>query len=271
MSKYASHPLFWFSIGIFFIIISYLTVAGFSTATEKLENANRYYLTGIEAKTIAERQDAFNASLSIYQSLNKEYAPISGNGRLYYNIANNYFQLGQYPSALLYYERAKSLMPRDEKIQINLNATKEKLGVQNERKEDFFLSKLFFFQNRFSIPEQLQILFVLIFSIFFLCSLFIWLKPPFFKSIIVLGIILMGFTLINLFYAQFVLPVSAISLKSSYLFMDAGNQYSKVINDPLPPGSKLNVLQVIRGGRWIKVETHDGIIGYVPGDSAEII
>jgi len=271
ISKYASHPLFWFFIGIFFIFISYLTVAQFNTAAEKLENASRYYLKGEEASTIAARQDAFNASLAIYQNLNTEYAPTSGNGKLYYNMANSYFQLQHYPLALLYYSRAKTLMPRDNKVEVNLNITKEKLGLPKNKEKDFLLNKLFFFQNRFSIPEQLEILFASTIITFLLGSLFIWIKAPLLKPFIAAFVIVIAFTLANLFYAQFILPSYTIALKSSFLYMDAGFQYAKVQNDPLPPGTKITVLKVIHAGRWIKVETEEGIIGYIPGDSVEII
>jgi tetratricopeptide (TPR) repeat protein len=45
------------------------------------------------------------------------------NGNVYYNLGNTYFKLGQRGKAILYYERAKRLMPRDKDIRRNLRYT----------------------------------------------------------------------------------------------------------------------------------------------------
>ena len=42
------------------------------------------------------------------------------NGNVYYNLGNTYFKLGQRGKAILYYERARQLMPRDKDIRGNL-------------------------------------------------------------------------------------------------------------------------------------------------------
>jgi tetratricopeptide (TPR) repeat protein len=42
-------------------------------------------------------------------------------GALYYNIGNSYFKLGELGSAILYYERARRLMPGDDDLQANLD------------------------------------------------------------------------------------------------------------------------------------------------------
>ncbi|HIE26290.1 TPA: tetratricopeptide repeat protein [Candidatus Poribacteria bacterium] len=42
------------------------------------------------------------------------------NSNVYYNLGNTYFKLGQRGKAILYYERARQLMPRDKDIRRNL-------------------------------------------------------------------------------------------------------------------------------------------------------
>ena len=41
-------------------------------------------------------------------------------GEVYYNIGNTYFKLGNLPQSILYYERARRLLPADEDVQVNL-------------------------------------------------------------------------------------------------------------------------------------------------------
>ena len=42
-------------------------------------------------------------------------------GEVYYNIGNTYFKLGELAQAILYYERARRLLPGDEDVQVNLD------------------------------------------------------------------------------------------------------------------------------------------------------
>ncbi|MDP3980636.1 MAG: SH3 domain-containing protein [Chlamydiota bacterium] len=69
---------------------------------EQFMGANQYYHNGEYEKALKEYLDI------------SEHGTISGN--LFYNIANTYYKLGRIGYALLYYERAKRLMPYDEDL-----------------------------------------------------------------------------------------------------------------------------------------------------------
>ena len=57
------------------------------------------------------------------------------NGDVYYNLGNTYFKIGEHGKAILYYERAKRLMPRDADVKkklalaLSLNINKQPAGV----------------------------------------------------------------------------------------------------------------------------------------------
>ena len=62
-----------------------------------------------------------------YQQAAETYEQIAGsirNGTVYYNLGNAYFRLGKRGKAILNYERAKRLMPRDRDINFNLTVAK---------------------------------------------------------------------------------------------------------------------------------------------------
>jgi tetratricopeptide (TPR) repeat protein len=63
------------------------------------------------------REGDFSGALESY--LRIEEAGFES-GALYYNIGNSYFKLGELGSAILYYERARRLMPGDDDLQANL-------------------------------------------------------------------------------------------------------------------------------------------------------
>jgi len=45
-------------------------------------------------------------------------------GEVYYNVGNTYFKLGELAQAILYYERARRLLPGDQDVQANLDLTR---------------------------------------------------------------------------------------------------------------------------------------------------
>ena len=62
-----------------------------------------------------------------YEQAAEKYEQIASsiqNGAVYYNLGNAYFRLGNRGKAILNYERAKRLMPRDKDTNFNLNVAK---------------------------------------------------------------------------------------------------------------------------------------------------
>ena len=62
-----------------------------------------------------------------YQQAAEKYEQIASsiqNGAVYYNLGNTYFRLGNRGKAILNYERAKRLMPRDKDTNFNLKVAK---------------------------------------------------------------------------------------------------------------------------------------------------
>lgn len=270
MKSISSHPFVFFGIGLIFVIFIHMLVSQFDTVDQELNNAYKSYQKGENASTLGERIDAFNESLAIYKSLEAKYAPTYGNGKLYYNIGNSYFQLSEYPLAALYYMRALNLMPRDEKVKINLEITNNKLDVKRVISDSIF-DKTFFFHHSLSLPERLQTLFVLSCALFILGSFFIW--KPFFGLKILTGVTVFCFILLlgSVFYSQYIAPSYGVILKANQLYQDAGIQYRKVLDQPILPGTKVTVLEVFQNGKWIKIATPDGSVGFIPSESMQII
>jgi tetratricopeptide (TPR) repeat protein len=62
---------------------------------------------------------------------------------LFYNLGNCYFKLNDYPSAILWYERAKRLDPGDEDIDFNLNVVNTKISDKIEPLPEMFYKRWF--------------------------------------------------------------------------------------------------------------------------------
>lgn len=260
-------PLTWFGIGLAFIAFVYLIVALSDRSGEELEKAEMSYQQGEIATTLAERKDAFNNALDTYLRLDARHQPYFGNGKLYYNLGNTYYQLEEYPLAIWSYSKALTLMPRHKNLEENLQQARQLAGVSETSLPSFFEQ----FFDYFSLPERLQLILLFLSLSFLLFSGSIWLNKTWMKYLGSFFFILLLTFLASVFYTQFIDPTEAIILQGTSLYRDAGAHYAKVKEEPLMPGSKVKVLQVVRGGRWIKIMTSDGILGYVPYENLRVI
>lgn len=233
------------------------------------KQADTAYSEGEKASSIAQRQESFNRALKLYEELETTYDPTFGDGRLYYNIGNTYFQLEQYPWAVLYYYRALALRPRDGRIEQNLEVAQNKLGLKPDDQIST-IQKLLFFRTYLSLPEQLQLLIVLGIILCVLLSLRIW-KPYSLKYPIYLVLILWIIMLVNVGYTRYYAPIEGVVLRSAALYRDAGEEYAKVSGKPILSGSKVQVVDVVQDGKWLKVLSPTGEVGYLPVTSISII
>lgn len=229
----------------------------------RLEDADNSYRRGEAAKTISARKQAFNEALQLYQELEQEYHPIFGNGRLYYNIGNTYFQLEEYPWAIFNYLRTQMLRPRDEKVTSNLAIAQEKLSLEKTDHSTNAFSKVFFFHSYFSLPERLQVFFFLSLLAFGLTSAVLWFPNPWLKRGMWISLLLAGIFLSSIAYTQYFSPVRAVLVQSSDLYRDAGTQYAKVGEAPLPAGIQVEVVDSLPDGKWLKIVTPQGDPGFV--------
>ena len=82
------------------------------------------------------------------------------NGHVYYNLGNAYLRLNDLGSAILYYERARLLIPRDADLNFNLryahDQTRDAIPVSQS-----FISQSFFWLNNFTFLELFGCLVIL--------------------------------------------------------------------------------------------------------------
>ena len=88
---------------------------------------------------IAYRASDYAKAASIYESL---ISRGKNAGVIYYNLGNAYFKQGQIGQAILQYERAKKMAPRDRDIAANLNFLRSLLEYRVEDKRNWYLRAL---------------------------------------------------------------------------------------------------------------------------------
>ena len=88
------------------------------------------FATALNARPAVTQVEFYQEGNRLYQESDFEDALASylrlveagfESGEVYYNIGNTYFKLGELAQAILYYERARRLLPGDEDVQVNLD------------------------------------------------------------------------------------------------------------------------------------------------------
>jgi tetratricopeptide (TPR) repeat protein len=256
---------FLFTLAVLFVGIWGLRFRGHH---QDIQTGVNSYQEAEIASTIASKKELFNQALSSFLDLDLNYHPRLGSGKLEYDIGNTYFQLEQYPLAILYYKRAEQLMPRNEVVTKNLSLARQKLGLKESENHPFW--EVFLLKN-LSLPERLQIFSVLALLVLFLFSMWIWTKEKKIWYVGMFFLIPLLLILINLGICYYLLPTEAVLIRAVEIRRDAGQQFAKVGDQPILGGTVLEILETSSDGRWLKVREPGGQFGYVPAETTKII
>lgn len=220
----------------------------------------------------AYKESNFSEASELYQSIVE-----SGyqSAELFYNIGNTYFKQGDFPKAILYYERALLLNPTDEDIQFNLAKSRTYVVDKIEVIPEFFIKT--WIKNTISIlsSDTWSILAVILFLIaisgflvFFLTRKLSLKKLVFSISVLLLiGFILVGFFSIKS-KGYIENSQSAIVMTPTVTVKSSPNREGIdvfIIHE----GSKVVILRKLAG--WYEVRIADGKQGWLEESDVEKI
>lgn len=237
---------------------------------KRLEEAAAFYAQGEKAATLPEREKAFNQALEIYSQLEEQHHPSLGNGKLYYNIGNSFYQLRAYPWAILGYYKALALSPRDEKMRNNLEQAKLRLNIR-DKSQGSWVASPFFQRLKLAVPERIQLISALTLVAFICFSLYNWVGRHLWKiagAFFSFFVILLFFSLA---YSYYLAPVEGVVMESTLLYRDAGFQYAPVSEQPVPSGEIAVLLELSDDGKWLKIKDSSGVVGYLPAEALRLI
>lgn len=197
------------------------------------------------------------------------------NSILYYNLGNSYFKAGNLGKAILNYERAQKLDPRDPDIQFNLEIANLFVVDKITEIPPHFIAKLWNSIANVVTINQLSII-VLAFYILAIAFLILKLvvrKPAFnrFVRIAFIPSLIICICLSALFFIRLneeaknqtgVVMVEKVDVKNSPS-TDASDAFA------LHEGTRIDILDV--SGDFFKIMIADGNIGWLPKEAAEVI
>lgn len=221
----------------------------------------------------AKAKDLFEKAALCFETIHREGG--IENGRLFYNIGNVYFRLGEIGRAILNYRRAERYIPNDINLQQNLSAARARCPDKIESKpETQLLRTLFFWHYDLSGPTR-SWLFASCFSLLWLfAGLYVYLsrRKPLLRQLA--G----GFAVLSLLlaismgveaYDQSTIRSGVVLEKEVIGRKGDSSTFEPTFKEPLHAGVEFNLLEERKG--WLHIELTDGRRCWIPESAAELI
>jgi len=215
----------------------------------------------------------------LYTNAVEDYLQIIQNGyespEVYYNLGNAYFKLDDYPSAILYYEKAKKLAPNDEDINFNLKVVNTKIVDKIEPVPELFLKRWWkAVYNMFNSTTWAWIA-IVSFIVFFLLLAFYLLsnkvfirKASFYAGVFAIFITVFSFILAFEKYQVEHNQKEAIVFTPTLTVKSSPSQ-SSVDLFVIHEGSKVKIIDKVGG--WYEIRIASGSVGWLPVDAVKEI
>ncbi|MCK5231810.1 MAG: hypothetical protein KAR13_16180 [Desulfobulbaceae bacterium] len=195
------------------------------------------------------------------------------NGKIFYNIGNIYFRLGDIGRAIVNYRRAEMYGPDDPNLKQNLSYALSLRQDRIEEKQKEKLLKTFFFWHYDLSSKVRSILFVVFYAGFWTFAVVILFKRTS-TAKWGLGISL---TFLLLFLGSLLVERFENSGNISGVLVDRevvarkgdSASYQPSFKEPLHAGVDFRLIE--SRGRWLHIELMDGRTCWVPAGSAEIV
>jgi len=214
-----------------------------------------------------------------YQQAIDCYLKITKSGfeapELYYNMGNAYYKLNDYPSAILYFEKAKRLKPGDEDINFNLKVANTKITDKIDVIPDFFvvrwfkgLSDIFSYNTWAVLGIIMLIVFLGIFILYLFSRTLKIRKLAFWLSGIPLLFTAFSFVFAQTQYSALNNTTEAIIFSPSVTAKstpDANSTDLFVIHE----GTKVKVTDNV--GEWCEIKIENGSKGWINASSFKVI
>jgi len=195
------------------------------------------------------------------------------NGKLYYNIGNAYFRIGDIGRAILHYRRAQQLIPNDVNLQQNLNyARSKRIDQIEEQQQKKILKTLLFWHYDFSAKTRLLVFTICVTVFCLVASLrLFWKKSGFlwFMGIsVVLALLLLGSLV---FQAQSQSGNTDGVILADEVIARKGNSetYQPSFETPLHAGTEFELIE--KREDWYQINLPDGRKCWLPQYSVGLI
>lgn len=216
--------------------------------------ANHYYASGLYDRAIEEYESILRGGLK--------------SGNLYYNLGNSYFKKGRLGKALLYYEKARGLIPRDRDLLFNYKHAKSLIKQKLFTRRMLFIEYLNYIFDYFTLRE----LAIFASGLYYLTALSLIISIFFNQArrhLIHLSIILsITLAIISAVLYNKIEDMNRGAIATAAIEDAKFGPFEKAeANFPVYEGTKVYVLE--RRGDWYKIKIASGQIGWMRKETIE--
>ena len=250
---------------IFTVVFVIFSIA---VSAQESDSYDVMFQNGLEAYRNQMYNDAMNSFSSIIESGFES-------GEVYYNMGNTAYKLNDYPAAILYYEKAKLLIPNDEDLQKNLKLLDARIIDKIDILPELFYVKWWHSFKSMLTPNQWSVAsigaFVLVLA---LALLFFFTRTASIKkSCFWMGVVVFVFFVLStsLSYHQY---KQSTDHNYAIIFTPSVTAKSSPTEESIDvfvvhEGTKVEIADRI--GEWNRVRLANGSIGWMKSEAMKVI
>ncbi len=265
-----------FLILYFFVLMHVFSIES-NLKTDLYNQGNNLFQKAVESSHInpEEARTLYEESLQRFLQISESVQ----SGKLYYNIGNIYFQLGDMGRAILSYRKAALFIPGDSNLKENLETARaRRVDTLNEKESARILETIFFLHYNLSGSFK-ALLFGIFLGFAWISGAFLLLKRKYSSSLFqilktstivfsALAIIFLG----SVFFDTMDLsqhPGGVITVDAIIARKGDGISYSPSFEDPLHSGLEFTLINQRPG--WYYIELSDNTRTWIPDNTASLI
>jgi len=210
------------------------------------------------------REERYNDAIEDYESLvNSGFR----SANLFYNLGNAYLKTGNRGKAILYYERAHRMNPRDVDIRSNLGFTRSIVEGEAGQKSRWYQKFFFFLRDLLSIRGMTFLVSIFYFIIMICLILSIFLNA---QRKILYYLAIMFFILFIVSLPSFINGIHEFKYQKKAVIMVQETVVRFEPNDDATvhfkvyEGSLIRIMKLQE--EWYQIKRHDGKMGWLKGD-----
>lgn len=247
-------------INIIFSLFLFHSTESFAEEMKNI-NSNDVLSLIVQANDLYKKGN-YKDSIDIYERIeNHGYI----NGNIFYNMGNAYYRQGKIGKAILSYNKAKNLIPRDEDLQTNLDYLRKQIKDQDNSDKSSAFQTLFFWIYMFNLNEFIYGLLIINGILFLFLTLRVFYKSGAIKTISTVIALLYMLSLFSVF-GKYIIERNKNHgiVIADEINIRSGIGFDNVILFKLHEGADFEIEE--EKDNWLKIFLNDGKRGWVEKD-----
>ncbi|UCD22956.1 MAG: tetratricopeptide repeat protein [Gemmatimonadota bacterium] len=239
-----------------------VAAADLSAQASFFDEGNRLYQEG-----------QFEAALESYLRIEQQGLE---SGALYFNIANAYFKLGDLGHSILYYERARRLLPRDEDVLSNLELARSLTADEITPLPGFWLFRAVTWWVRLLPTGSLRVVVAISYVMVMGGIVALVLRRSTSLAAAARGMTVIGLALVVIFGINLLVreleigqPEEAVVIVEEVEIRSAPSDDAALTVFEIHEGTKVRIDR--RADDWLEVLLEDGKVGWLRAEAVEVI